>query len=66
MHRYNKSFNGNTNQSKYGIDDLFDVKSELEPIIARRNQIELALRLNHVKLKKSKKENTDVDVRLNF
>ena len=44
-----------------GIDDLFDVKSELEPVTARWKDIGLALKLNPHQLKKIKIENFDLN-----
>ena len=40
-------------------DDLFDVKSELEPVAARWKSIGLALRLDPSELKKIEKDNRD-------
>ena len=45
--------------SLIGPDDLFDVKTTLEPVIEKWKQIGLALRLDPSELKKIKEENKD-------
>ena len=42
-----------------GVDDLFDVKVELEPVTDRWKHIGLALRLDLSELKKIERENRD-------
>ena len=49
------------NHINAGIDDLFDVKRELLPVIPRWKQIGLALRLDRNHLKKIERENRDLE-----
>ena len=44
-----------------GIDDLFDLKTELSPVIARWKQLGLALRLYPYKLDVIEKENKELE-----
>ena len=48
-------------QFPVGIDDFFDVKSELEPVIDRWKHIGLALRLDPDRVKRIERENRDLE-----
>ena len=55
-------FTNNIHCFRYiGIDDLFDVQSELQPVTDRWKHIGRALRLDPSQLKKIEKENRDLD-----